>query len=75
MQVAIDVEAIVKQLPLRDKIRLMRYLERETWAKQLDEAVGRIRTRPAVQRLSFREINRVVAEVRKIRYARASRRS
>ena len=72
--VPIDINAIIKQLPLREKLRLVHKLEQETWAAQLNEVVSRIRSRRAVQKLSLGEVNRLVDDVRKSRYARNSRR-
>lgn len=74
VSVPIDIDMIVKHLPLREKIRLVHQLERETWASRLDDVVSRIRTRPSVRQLTEREITRLVEDVRKARYARASRR-
>jgi len=73
--IPIDIQAVVKQLPLREKIRLVRQLEKDTWAVQLDQIVNRIRARRAVRQLSVGEISRIVEDVRKSRYARTSRRS
>ncbi len=73
--VPIDIDSVMKQLPIREKLRLVRRLEQETWAVQLDDVVTRIRDRRAVQQLSSKEILRIVEDVRKNRYARTSRRS
>ena len=73
--IPVDIAAIVRRLPLREKLRLVRELERETWAVQLDQVVNRIRARRAVKQLSIGEINRIVEDVRKSRHARTSRRS
>lgn len=72
--VPVDITTILKQLPLREKLRLVRQLEQETWATQLDDVVTRIRSRRSVQELSPKEITRIVEDVRKSRYARRSRR-
>ena len=74
MTITIDIGTLIKQLPLRDKLRLVRQLEQETWAAQMDEIVTRIRSRRTVQKLSVGEVNRIVEDVRKSRYARSSRR-
>lgn len=74
VSIPIDLNVAVKQLPLREKLRLLRALEQETWAARLNEVVGRIRARPSVQALSARALTRLVEEVRQARYARASRR-
>ncbi len=75
ISVAIDIDAIVRQLPLREKIRLSRQLEKETWASELNSVVSRIRSRSSVRRLSMRDITQIVEDVRKKGYARTTRRS
>lgn len=75
ISVAIDINAIVRQLPLREKIRLSRQLEKETWASELNSVVGRIRSRSSVRQLSMRDITQIVEDVRKKGYARTTRRS
>lgn len=72
--VPVDITTILKQLPLREKLQLVRQLEQETWAAQLDDVVTRIRSRRSVQELSPKEITRIVEDVRKSRYARRPRR-
>lgn len=72
--IPIDITALVKQLPLQKKLRLVRELEQETWASQLDTVVNRIRSRRSAQELTPKEITRIVEGVRKSRYARRSRR-
>lgn len=74
VSVPVDIDAIVKQLPLREKIRLARRLEKETWASELDAVVGRIRNRSAIRRLSTRDVHEIVESVRKERCASGSRR-
>lgn len=74
ISIPIEIDAVLNQLPMKEKIRLVRRLEKETWASQLDEVVNRIRARPAVRRLSLREVDRIVEETRKARSVRAARR-
>lgn len=74
ISIPIDIDAIVDQLPMREKIRLVHRLEQKTWSSRLDEVVNRIRARPSVRKLSAQEITRIVEDARKARYARASRR-
>lgn len=74
ISIPIDIDAIVDQLPMREKIRLVNRLEQKTWASRLDEVVSRIRARPSVRRLSAEEITRIVEDVRRTRHARAPRR-
>ena len=75
VSVPIDIDAIVDQLPLREKVRLVNRLERETWASRLDEVVNRIQARSSIRQLSQGEITRIVEDVRRARYVRSSRRS
>lgn len=72
--IPIDITALVKQLPLQQKLQLVRELEQETWASQLDTVVNRIRSRRSVQELTPKELTRIVEDVRKFRHARRSRR-
>ena len=70
--IPLDITAVLKQLPLSQKVQLVRELEQETWGVQLDNVVNRIRTRPSVRRLSAKEVTEIVEDVRKARYARRS---
>lgn len=72
--VPVNITAIVRQLPLQEKLRLVRQLERETWAARLGQVVTRIRARRSVRQLSQRDITRIVEDVRTARYARAAAR-
>ena len=73
--IPVDVMVIVKQLSLLEKLRLVRQLERETWAARLDQVVAGIRTRQSAKKISIQEINQIIEDVRKNRHARTSRRS
>ena len=72
--IPVDITALVKQLPIQQKLQLVRELEQETWASQLDTAVNQIRSRRSVRELTPKELTRIVEDVRKSRYARRSRR-
>ena len=72
--VPLDIAAIIKRLPLREKLQLVRELEQETWAMRLEQVVKRIRARKSVKQLSMGEINRIVEDVRKNGHVRTSRR-
>ena len=74
VSVTVDVENIFKQVPLREKLRLAHQWEQEAWATRLDKVVHRLRAIPSVRQVSAREITRIVEDVRRSRYARASRR-
>lgn len=73
--IQLDINHLVNGLTFEDKLRLARRLERETWGAQLDKVVQRIRKRPSVQKLTMRDITRIVEEVREAGYVRSSRRS
>lgn len=63
-----EVEKLVEKLSIEDKIRLVRRLENETWAKRLDEVVSRIRKRFKRNPISDREIRRICEETRQRLY-------
>ena len=62
------VERIVEKMPIEAKIRLIRKLEKETWAKRLDEVVSRIRKRFKQNPVSDKEITRICEETRQKLY-------
>ena len=59
---------LVKQLPKKDKVRLLKQLEQETWAAQLEEVVRPIRNRMKSAQITDADIDRIVGEVRQRRY-------
>ena len=65
-----QVEKLIERLPLESKIRLVRRLEKETWAKRLDTIAQRMRKHVKQKGVTDREIDRICEEVRKERYAR-----
>lgn len=62
------VVSIIKQLPLDDKIRIFKVLEKETWARRLDEVVSRIRKRFKQNPISNKEIIRICEVTRQRLY-------
>ena len=66
-----EVERMVNQLSLPERIQLVRYLERHTWVQRLDAVVSRIRQR--APRLSQQAIQHLCQEVRGERAFRARR--
>lgn len=60
----VAVEQLVDKLSMDDKIRLVRKLENETWARRLDEVIFRIRKRFKQARMSDKEILRICEETR-----------
>lgn len=63
-----DVEQLVDKLSLDDKIKLVRKLENETWARRLDEVVFRIRKCFKQTPISDKEILRICKETRQKLY-------
>ena len=60
-----QVEDLIDKLPVRDKIRLVRKIEQQTWAKKLDQAVLKIRNRLSKNPLSPQEVDRICQQTRK----------
>lgn len=63
-----DVEKLVEKLSIPDKIRLVRKLEEETWAKRLDETVSQIRKKFKKNPLPDKEIAKICKETRQRLY-------
>jgi ribosomal protein L31E len=63
-----QVEGLVEKLSIEDKIRIIKRLEQETWAKRMDEVVSRIRTRFKQKPISDKEITRICEETRQRLY-------
>jgi ribosomal protein L31E len=63
-----EVEELVDKLSIQDKIRLVRKLENETWARRLDEVVSRIRKRFKQTSISDKEIRQICEETRQRLY-------
>ena len=63
-----QIEALIERLAIDDKIRLVKKLDPETWAKRLDEVVTRIRKRFKQNPLSDKEITRICEETRQRLY-------
>ncbi len=59
-----QVESLIEKLPIESKVRLIKKLERETWAKRLDDVVSQIRKRFRENPLPDKEITRVCEESR-----------
>lgn len=63
-----QVEELIDRLSIEDKIRLVRKLENETWARRLDEVVFRIRKRFKRASISNKEIRQICEETRQKLY-------
>ena len=69
-----QIVVIVQQLPQRDKLKLLKQLEQETWAMRLEAVVHPIRNRMREANITETDINCIVEEVRQRRYeSRSSR--
>lgn len=60
-----QVENLVERLPLERKLRLVRRLQRETWANRLDEVTQRMRGCIRRARISAKDIDRICEEVKR----------
>lgn len=65
-----EVEELVEQLDMAEKIRLVRKLEQETRSARWNPLIGIIRQRAVKNSLSEREIKQICEKVRKERYER-----
>jgi hypothetical protein len=67
-----DIGKIINNLPLRDKIKLTKELERQTLGKIIDEIFKRIDQRRKKFPISQREIRKEIKAVREEIYAKSS---
>ena len=63
---------LIEQLPLFEKIQLVRELEKETWAKSIDNLLKTIDERRKRQRISSQRIDQEIEKARREFYARRS---
>ncbi len=68
-----EAKNLIEQMPLEDKIRLVRELERETWAKRLDKILKNIDERRKRYKISNKEISQEIEKARREFYARRHR--
>lgn len=64
----VDIDKLVDRLTVKDRVRLMRKLEKETLGKRIDNLLGRIDQRRKKIPISEKEITEIVKEVRKELY-------
>ena len=67
-----DISTIVEQLDIREKIKLIKKLEEETWSMRFDQLLGRIRRRVKQYPISEQEIFHEVEQTKKQRYDQSS---
>ena len=60
-----QVEELAEQLDTQAKIRLIKKLEQETWANELDTVVRGMRKRVRIAGISDRKIERICEEVKR----------
>lgn len=59
-----QIEEILERLSIQEKLRIIRKLENQTWAKRLDGVVTRIRKRLRQNPISDTEITQICEEAR-----------
>lgn len=69
-KVTLDIEELVERLPMNDKIKLVRRLEKATWAARWDRLLAKIDERVKKDPVTDEEVYQAVREVRKERYER-----
>ena len=70
---ATQLEALVEQLPISDKIRLVRKLERQTWGKRLNNLFKEVAANRRKNKISSKEIWNEVKQARQKFYGRRPR--
>ncbi len=65
-----QVESIIEQFGITDKLKLVKKLERETRKERWSELISKIRKRYKKNPISDEEIRRICKEVRRQRYER-----
>ena len=73
--VRIDVEALnktIERMSMKDKIRLFERLQRETWAKRINNILKNIDQRRKKYKITSKEISQEIEKARKEFYARRS---
>ncbi len=64
-----QIEGLVEQLPMKDKIRLVRKLEKQTWASRFQELFDRVDARRKKSGITSKEVWKEVKQARKEFYA------
>ncbi len=65
-----EAKNLIEQMPLEDKLKLVRTLEKETWAKRMDQILKNIDERRKKYKISNREISQEIEKARQEFYAR-----
>lgn len=59
-----QIEEILEKLSIQEKLRIIRKFENQTWAKRLDDVIGRIRKGFRQNPISDKEITQICEETR-----------
>lgn len=65
-----QVEELIEKLPMEEKIKLVRKLEKETWRKRMDKILKNIDERRKKYKISTKEISQEIEKARQEFYAR-----
>ena len=65
-----EAKDLIDQMPLEDKISLIKKFEKETWVKQMDKILKTIDERRKKYKISNKEISKEIEKARKEFYAR-----
>ena len=60
-----DAVEAIRRMPIEDKIKLIRTLERETWYKRIDQILKNIDKRRRTLKISSKEISREIQKARR----------
>ena len=65
-----EAKDLIRQMPLEEKIKLVRELQKETWAKRLNRVLGNIDQRRKKYKITNQEISQEIEKARQEFYAR-----
>jgi len=65
-----EAKDLIEQMPLEEKIKLIRELLKETWAKRIDKILNNIDARRRKHKISSKEISQEIEKSRQEFYAR-----
>jgi hypothetical protein len=69
---ASTIEKLIRQIPVNERIPMLKRLEAETWSERFDSVVSRIRKKLKSVKLSDAEINKMCREARQRCHAQRS---
>lgn len=65
-----EAKDLIEQMSLEEKIKLLRALEKETWAKRIDQTLKNIDARRKKYKISTTDISQEIEKARQEFYAR-----